>query len=1084
MLVGALPQASAGVLSWGYASLPGGYLGPTNAANPGSICTPGFADGPWASLFEVNDYAVAGDGMTIYAATTYGGYVSHDQGRTWSSLLTAFAGITYTDRVAVAPDDPNTVAFLNTHAGTPQFGVSKSGGFYTTLHVSAVTDAAGDNADAVLDIDIAPQTVIHGDLVRLVLVAGTTATGPGLFYLNYGVEFADWDECLTSTYTEWASGFTSTVSRWVTVKASPAFARDYVAYLVGDNGDDVIMNVVSFNSNQFDADIPSYQYYDNDGFTVQAAIDADIDRAEIVFDPAFVAGDETSRYTYIAVSYENDYTNTGDLHGGVYQITDQGSGPLSLYGNIGPLSLDGKASVWSIDLNADGTILVAADGKASFTWTMKNPKSIPFTSWAASRTVKRSGGGNLEGFSTATDKQTIAYAGDNVVLARCSTQGAFSLSRDNGYTFNDINFVAAFLDYIDDTVISPDGTQRYVASWDINDGAESIFYWDGTYWERVLTIETDSTYVIGASPSNFSVLYVANKSTALLRYTATNGRANWLERTSPIVVTGLADLCVQNDTTLWVATNVGDNGCVTKLTETGNIWPVGPPYYNAIFTWGFLTEKIASLTLIADDTLVAGGQDGHVAYSAGGAFWTVIGPTVGTTSNVHATATGLGSGSMVFAVSEGSDAIVRWTIGSSIAWTAVDNVGGTNQYCQDIQIYNGAMYVVSTNGTVSYLGRALPPYLGWPFPGEWAFNTILYTPSNPDTNAVANIGPNVLKFSADPEVGFGNKIWIIDASGAGAVPSFLDGYKYGDTYTHHQIMVYTDVLVSGTVTLYAPKDGALVQVNRETGIAYNTTLSWKAASSVYFYEQYELMIGYDADFTRILCDEYPIVTLLPISSVVIGPLGGTDVIEVNYQPGETYYWKVRVISPWYSPWSETWTINVQPIRMPIPELYSPANGGTVQYLRPGFSWTPMGAYVQMYHIQIATSHTFSADSIVVDEQVDASTVDGAGYGLSKDLVDGKQYFWHVQVIEPFEGDWSTVANFWVGIPKPPTTQVVTVPGATTYVQTYTQPAATSLTVTAPVSQEVVNPSYIWAIIIIGAVLVIAVIVLIFRTRRV
>ncbi len=593
--------------------------------------------------------------------------------------------------------------------------------------------------------------------------------------------------------------------------------------------------------------------------------------------------------------------------------------------------------------------------------------------------------------------------------------------------------------------------------------------------------ETDSgfdSYIAGASPNNFNVLYLANMSTAMIRYTATAGRLNWLERTCPTPFTsGLADMAVQDDATLWVATQVSGIGCVTRLSETGNIWPTGPPYFNAVFGGGVVAQQIRTLTLVSPNNLVAGGAIGGVAYTMfGGAFWMPIIPAVPGDGTVHATAASLNSGDIIYATNTGSSEIWIWVIGTSLGWSNDLYPGSTGmaamgQVAQDLAIYNGAMYYVACNATQSWLGRALMPALNVPNSSEWAFDTITYYGTDPQVESVMSWQPDVLKFSVDAALGSGNKLWLTDASGAFLTP----------TPAPDQIMCFTDTLVTYIPTITS-KDEIVVQVNRETGEAYNVTVSFTTIP----YTAYQFQVFYDRACTHKYGSTYSTGVIYSThKDLVVGPHTGYNFF-LGYQPGESYYYRVRVSYPYYSPWSAVHSLDVQPIRAPIPELYSPANGGTVPYLRPGFSWTPMG-FVNggKYHIQIATSATFGTSSIVVDEIIDASTVDGAGYGLSKDLKDGTQYFWHVQVVEPYPGDWSTVANFWIKLaagPTPPVT--VTQAGPTTVILTQTNPPATSVVVTAPVSENVVNPSYIWAIIIIGAVLVIAVIVLIFRTRRV
>ncbi|MHB8104863.1 MAG: hypothetical protein ACYDG5_04910, partial [Dehalococcoidales bacterium] len=320
----------------------------------------------------------------------------------------------------------------------------------------------------------------------------------------------------------------------------------------------------------------------------------------------------------------------------------------------------------------------------------------------------------------------------------------------------------------------------------------------------------------------------------------------------------------------------------------------------------------------------------------------------------------------------------------------------------------------------------------------------------------------VLNFSADPTLP-GNKVWMIDDYGSG-------------TPRVNQIVVYTDTLVVTTPTPVSPKDGVLIQVNSETGIAYNTTLSWIEPSLAFVYQ---VQISYDSAFTN-LYDDFVWFDVSKTPYLVVGPLTGADE-PINYQPGETWYWRVRAIVPFYSPWTQAFSVTIQPIAAPVPTLYSPANGGVVSTLTPGFSWSPMGAAAS-YHFQIATDAAFT--HIIQDSNVDANGVDGAGVQLTAPLVDGKQYFWHVQVIAPVEGDWSTVVNFMVSKAAAPSPQVtITQAGPTTIGLTATQPPATSITVASTHEDNVVNPSYIWAIIIIGVVLVIAIMVLIFRTKK-
>jgi len=193
-------------------------------------------------------------------------------------------------------------------------------------------------------------------------------------------------------------------------------------------------------------------------------------------------------------------------------------------------------------------------------------------------------------------------------------------------------------------------------------------------------------------------------------------------------------------------------------------------------------------------------------------------------------------------------------------------------------------------------------------------------------------------------------------------------------------------------------------------------------------------------------------------------------------PGTTYYWRVSAATPISSAFSETRKFVVEPTAASVPTISSPVNGGSIDSTSPAFSWTPaVGA--TMYQFQLSTDPAFG--TTLADEQVAA-----AGIMPAVTLDRGSTYFWRVRAIEPIEGGWSTVANFIVAMeaaaPTPPVV-IETVPAP--QINIPAAPPATVVEIPPAPAVEKIAPAYIWAIIIIGAVLVIAVIVLIVRTRR-
>jgi hypothetical protein len=133
----------------------------------------------------------------------------------------------------------------------------------------------------------------------------------------------------------------------------------------------------------------------------------------------------------------------------------------------------------------------------------------------------------------------------------------------------------------------------------------------------------------------------------------------------------------------------------------------------------------------------------------------------------------------------------------------------------------------------------------------------------------------------------------------------------------------------------------------------------------------------------------------------------------------------------------------------------------------------------MYQFQLSEGTAFAAPIYSAD-------VANAGVQLPLNvtLEQGKMYFWRVRALQPVAGDWSTIANFTVAEPAPaPAPPIVVKEMPAPQITVTTPPPPPEIVIPPAPPEKVINPTYIWAIIIIGAILVIAVIVLIVRTRR-
>jgi len=256
-----------------------------------------------------------------------------------------------------------------------------------------------------------------------------------------------------------------------------------------------------------------------------------------------------------------------------------------------------------------------------------------------------------------------------------------------------------------------------------------------------------------------------------------------------------------------------------------------------------------------------------------------------------------------------------------------------------------------------------------------------------------------------------------------------------------ELWVLEDTL-SGQVTLDSPPDG--YQHDREDVIQ----LAWDEMRDAdeYEYEGTESSgLGMD-----------------------IGPDTTDDTdITVSTTGSAEYDWKVRVApgEPWHSRWSDEWTFHTALGEPPwAPTLYTP--GGVWQYsgldveLMPAFSWESAKT-ADSYQFVLADNAEFT--SPLVNEKTPESA-----YNLDFELEYNTNYFWRVMAYKGNEAisRWSDIGAF----------TTITEPEAPP------PPPSPPVTVTQPAPAPIVIP-LLWTIIGIGALLIIAVVVLIVRTRR-
>lgn len=282
------------------------------------------------------------------------------------------------------------------------------------------------------------------------------------------------------------------------------------------------------------------------------------------------------------------------------------------------------------------------------------------------------------------------------------------------------------------------------------------------------------------------------------------------------------------------------------------------------------------------------------------------------------------------------------------------------------------------------------------------------------------------------------------------------------------ILTYTDTLNQAVVTLATPEDGTVI------GSPTNVTITWEAVDGA---KTYQWQIAKANDFKT--------------TTDAGAGVSGTSASSALLSAATVYYYRVRVDAPLLGPWSSPLSFetqlsgNVNPNAPAIPAAQPAANGGTGVSLNPTLYW---GGVINAtgYELQMGTSPTMAPSTLLVDATGSLNRLGNVtSYVVDITLEYGTNYYWRVKAVSATsETFWSNVQGFTTMVEPTETEPPVTVvqPTPTTITIDIPTPTSTTITQEAPVVEKI-SEGYIWAIIIIGAVLVIAVIVLIVRTRR-
>jgi hypothetical protein len=268
-------------------------------------------------------------------------------------------------------------------------------------------------------------------------------------------------------------------------------------------------------------------------------------------------------------------------------------------------------------------------------------------------------------------------------------------------------------------------------------------------------------------------------------------------------------------------------------------------------------------------------------------------------------------------------------------------------------------------------------------------------------------------------------------------------------YDDEKIYTLTDTL-TGKITLTSPANGA--SSLRVTSV----TFTWDEVADA---EEYQIQVDTQENFkgARVLSDTDEDTTYT------------WDEVPTAYQ-GIPLYWRVRVNEqqPYRSNWSDKWSFSTQlteaqwnPFVGDVDE--SPASGASDVPIRPSFAWNPAD-WATGYEFILAKDAAFS--DTVVPKKTLTSTV----YLCEQDLEYSTTYYWKVRAVSSAsQSEWGVGVFTTMAKPTTPPPPVT--------------PPTPTLTVEPIITPQPIPSWMLITIIAIGAVLVIAVIVLIVRTRR-
>jgi hypothetical protein len=747
----------------------------------------------------------------------------------------------------------------------------------------------------------------------------------------------------------------------------------------------------------------------------------------------------------------NYATNTTSLRGEIFKVMKDGTTAQSIMAQIDGRPLLTNVSYWGDTTGGKAIAGVLGDGKGGPTdccagvpvyrnadvASMEVPASSPWQAAAKPPTGRLA----MAAFYASDDK---AYA---VALGAYDSydEGAWSVSLDDGDTWNQLSLVDTYISYFSDVAVSPDCQNTMLVSIDDYSGCGCDSVWvkaeefaqapeySGKWLRTWCDVLKSNHGLLRLAPDDTSgeAVYLVDYGTKTMYWNTLPTLAGW-DILYATKLGSIVDLAVKDASTIYA---LGEDGMVANYTATTG--------------WHALVDsKVRNGWTIAvrGNDILVGGQYGDVAYSSdGGNNFTELEsiPISGLITVAFDTYFNANNTTYVAVAAGGNrGAIYRWVIGQSTEWQSLD----AEPYAYTGIVLDrpspanpmtkpetgGVLYASYVSGNTTGVARCLTPagdiscgkctewdYLEVGLSGEERFQAM----------------PQALKNCGCLTPDSNTRLLVIDSS----QEYDMEGGETGAVWS------FEDCYAKAAPSLTAPTKGFLVPADPCHCSSVPFALRWQRQCDA---RAYDIQIALDRNFSEIMED------ILGYEPPTLST-PGYFVTKGELLPGVTYYWRVRAVEAEtgqiiHSWWSTSLSFTVALGTVVGPDLLAPQDGAAdVSITKVAFTWGT---------VELADKYDW-----VLSKNADLSNpvetkpgLTTTAYTYKGTLEYGTTYYWQVTAWK--EGVQISQSN--------------------------TGSFCTKAKTSFPVVPPPVTPFWVWVVIAIGAVLVIVVAVLMFRIRRV